>query len=335
MNIFYTRNVHELLPRALDSLFKNGVRRNSRNGPVLQLPGPSLICYECPQERVMFWPERDANPFFHLAEAMWMLAGREDVAYPAQFVKRISEYSDDGERFRGAYGFRWRHYFMGDQLTVIAERLKANPDCRRQVLTMWDGSLDLRYQSSKDLPCNTHIYFSVSEGRLDMTVCNRSNDVVWGCLGANAVHMSVLQEYMAGLIGVEVGKYHQFSNNLHGYLNTIEPLKDLVMRQGEESPYVIGGVTPTPLNNGRMGSLFEDDLGNLGAPEQYQSPFFKQVFGPMELAHRKFKEAGPKAALEMCPAIGGGDWQVAAKEWLQRRVERRERAEKDGVCYDS
>jgi len=54
---------------------------------------------------------------------------------------------------------------------------------------------------------------------LNMTVFNRSNDMVYGALGANVVHFSVLQEYMAACIGVEVGTYYQVSSNMHVYLD--------------------------------------------------------------------------------------------------------------------
>ena len=75
---------------------------------------------------------------------------------------------------------------------------------------MWDAKKDLTHLNiSKDLPCNTHVYFSIRDGFLDMTVCNRSNDLIWGCCGANAVHMSYLQEYVAIMCGVDIGFYTQ------------------------------------------------------------------------------------------------------------------------------
>ena len=52
-----------------------------------------------------------------------------------------------------------------------------------------------------------------------MTVCNRSNDMIWGLLGANAFHFSFLHQVMAESIGVPMGYYYQFSNNAHFYQN--------------------------------------------------------------------------------------------------------------------
>ena len=54
--------------------------RDSRNGRVIVLDEPVLMTYSHPCERVLFNQARDCNPFFHVYEALWMLAGRNDVA---------------------------------------------------------------------------------------------------------------------------------------------------------------------------------------------------------------------------------------------------------------
>ena len=60
-----------------------------------------------------------------------------------------------------------------------------------------------------------------------MTVCNRSNDLIWGCCGANAVHMSYLQEYVASMVNVKVGTYTQFTQNLHAYKDVLKTIKNI------------------------------------------------------------------------------------------------------------
>lgn len=236
MNVITVRNVHRALPNAIDFLLREGIRRESRNGPVVQAPTPVTTVYQRPSERVVFWPERDANPFFHLFESLWMLSGRNDVASVARYAKQMMQYSDDGATLHGAYGFRWRNHFVlsnrqdnfyHDQLPVIADRLRENPNDRRQVLSMWDAEEDFG-REGKDLPCNLMATFQVSpEGALDLVVFNRSNDIVWGCYGANAVHFSYLHEYMALLAGYPMGTYTQVSVNWHAYLDTLTPLSGL------------------------------------------------------------------------------------------------------------
>src|SRR6185312_3077911 len=66
MKVLEVRNVHEALPRALRLLRQEAVYRESRNGPVYVTPYPVTTVYNRPSERVMLWPQRDANPFFHL-----------------------------------------------------------------------------------------------------------------------------------------------------------------------------------------------------------------------------------------------------------------------------
>lgn len=320
-----------MLPIALDRLLKLGNKRPSRNGDVIQLDGPTLLCYENPWERVVFWPERDANPFFHLMESLWMLAGREDVALPAKYVKTIENYSDDGIVFNGAYGYRWRHKFGADQLETIIERLRANPNCRRQVLSMWCPN-DLFNQNTKDVPCNTHAYFAINaKGQLDMTVCNRSNDLVWGALGANAVHFSFLQEYMAAHVGVPMGRYFQFTNNLHGYLKTLQPLLELPSQQGAASPYELNNWKVTPL--GKVSQQWLLLFPSVPSPNE----FLNTVALPMEEVHRLYREKEYDLAMTGCGNIQSPDWRLACAQWLHRRALKRkakQMAEDDGVRYE-
>ena len=349
MNLITARNVDEVLPVALDRMFKFGVERESRNGKVLQLRGPSIVCYERPTERVLFWRERDANPFFHLMESLWMLAGRNDVGFVANYAKRMFEYSDDGKTLNGAYGHRWIKHFGYNQLEWIADELKANPLSRRCVLQMWDagahdgegeavtgtGDLYLATHGSLDVPCNTQAYFAINDsGRLDLTVCNRSNDLVWGCLGANAVHFSILLEYMAIKIGVPVGFYYQMTNNLHGYLSTIEPLR-CIAGQYLASPYELNEVQPFPLipDVGQI-EEFEGDLPHLGDRSCYASFFFCGVVAQMEAAFELYKEKALDSALEACGGIMAKDWRLACQNWIQRRINKRLKAADDGVNYE-
>lgn len=333
MKTVEVRNVHQALPEALYQLQQFGKERESRNGPVLQYPGPFTTVYEKPFERVLFYPERDANPFFHFFESLWMLAGRDDVAYVQRFASKMGDFSDDGKRFNAAYGHRWRRHFGGrDQLKIIYMALKANPDCRRQVLAIWDGHHDLGL-GSKDLPCNTQAMFQVSaDGALDMMVTNRSNDAIWGAYGANAVQFGTLLEYMAAMVERPVGRYWQVSFNTHLYLDLYDGRKMMealapraVMPPAQrECPYARGEVSAYPLVTGRA-YKWDRELERFmayGGTVDYDEPFFEEVAKPMLLAWDAFKSPGAdrfsaaRRALERCLAA---DWKVAGAEWITRR----------------
>lgn len=333
MHVVKTRNAHQGLPEVLRLLKEVGVERPSRNGPVLMVPEPVTIQYMKPRERVLYWPERDANPTFHLLESLWMIAGRHDVAFPASIVKSMANFSDDGITFNGAYGQRWRSHFGCDQLLTIADALVKNPDCRRQVLAMWDSHRDLGLKS-KDLPCNTHIYFSITaDNKLNMTVCNRSNDAVWGALGANVVHMSFLQEVMAFLTETEVGHYWQMSNNLHLYLDNHRELMETMAGYAwpnseftTTDPYNLGLVEPASLGNvDEMMKELDDFLGN-GPSISIRSGFLRKVAGPLYQAYALYKASKDNdryvRAIKTVERCAASDWRLATIEWYQRRAKK-------------
>ena len=154
MRVVDVRNVHEALVRGMDLLIEDGYSEESRNGKVYRAKTPVTTVYERPAERVLFWHDRDANPFFHFMEGLWMLTGRNDLGFVHYYNKGMEKYSDDGESLHGAYGWRWKDYFTIDQLQIIIQRLSEDPEDRRSVLQMWDPIGDLA-REGKDVPCNT------------------------------------------------------------------------------------------------------------------------------------------------------------------------------------
>jgi thymidylate synthase len=207
----------------IEGLKQHGIRQESRNGPVMRFPRPVCLQYNNPQARLLTSPIRDANHVFHLFETMWMFAGMNELGPLLTYNSGMAQYSDDGKMLRGtAYGYRWRnHGTWDDQIEKVVKTLKANPDDRRCVLTMWDAR-ELG-TDSKDYACNLQVIFSTRPPRgksrytLDMTVTNRSNDLIYGAMGSNMFHFSLLLEYIAHLVNMEVGVYYQVSSNLHLY----------------------------------------------------------------------------------------------------------------------
>lgn len=357
------------------------VRRPSRNGNVLLIEEPVIVTYRNPTHRVLFNSARDANPFLHVYEALWMLAGRNDVGPVAHYAKQFLQYSDDGGTLNGAYGNRWRNaprrsdedeYEEGavDQLDVLVEHLKADPNSRRAVLQMWTVEDDLLKigpgkGTSKDVCCNLSVMFSLREGEviedevkshphtgtfytcrkyLDMTVTNRSNDLVWGMLGANYVHFTFLQEYMAARLGAEVGRYHHFTNNLHAYEWNWKPdewLSDNTpnryLSTGRDAYLVVDkkwkgdGVKPFPFVKDpatfdvEVRRFVERFCGRFPPHElavEWEEPFLSDVAQPMLIAHACYKEGDFHGAFAGVGEVAADDWRIAADNWLRRRADR-------------
>jgi len=335
MHTISARNVNEGWAIAKLHIWQHGQRTESRAGPVYRLPEPLAVRFEVPRERVLFDPARNANPFFHLMEALWMLGGRDDVAWVAQFNSRMSDFSDDGVILHGAYGHRWRQHFQQDQLfgeDGVVKLLQRDPGTRRAVLQMWDPVADqfAAAHGGRDVPCNLSVVFARRDEGLCMTVFNRSNDLAWGLFGANAVHMSVLQEVVAAAVGCGVGWYEQVTADAHAYEDHWSaPLPDGTVAtypgMTEYDPYLLGEVRAAPLVRDLEPWL--DDLGAFLSDrwEQavYSDPFFVNVARPMRRAWM-MRRANPDLAAEMAAGITAGDWRRACGEWLARADTRRE-----------
>ena len=330
------RNVNEALVEGLNLIKQEGVPHKSRAGEVLEIPHPVITTYKKPRERMLFSPERDANPFFHIFEALWMLAGKDDIKWLTKFNKRMSEYSDDGKTLNGAYGKRWCSWFGYNQLEAVINTLKKDKGTRRAVMGIWDATKDLTNTKSKDLPCNISVIFSLRHGKLNMGVNNRSNDMIWGAYGANVVHFSMLQEYIANMIGAEVGEYHQISYNLHVYVDNPVYQKCLEMSEVPLNRYISyeSLITsthdytyqkklvenPATFHSELNGFIEDVDTGN-DTPQLLQSfnSYFRDIAYPMWRSYKLFKQKHYEKAIQTCEEILALDVRVNCQEWLDRR----------------
>ena len=75
----------ELYDEACFKFDMSSMHEESRNGDVWSIPDLSLITLHKPHRRILHNKDRDANPFFHLMEALWMWAGRNDAKFLSQF----------------------------------------------------------------------------------------------------------------------------------------------------------------------------------------------------------------------------------------------------------
>lgn len=340
-HIIRVRNVNNALPQGLELLTSQGQKVTSRGMETVEAPGPVTTVYAKPRERVLFDPVRDANPFFHLIEALWIIGGSNRVALPKMFMNNIDRFSDDGVTFHGAYGHRLRHAFDFDQIINAIEMLREKPDSRQVVMSIWDPTVDLG-AVVKDIPCNDMVMLKIRFGALNMTVCNRSNDMIWGAYGANVVQFSMLQEYMAAAIGVDVGFYAQQSDSFHAY--TDNPFwKNCEVGYWPESgaEYATGLVAPYPMcSSPEEAYRFADDCRQLCAVAElegaklvdlvrapYRTNYFNEVVSVVISAYLAYKRKQYGTARDILSTIPATDWRLAMTQWVQRRYDRAQQKE--------
>ncbi len=308
------RNVNDWYSDAL-SLLAEAPINQSRNGKVKAATGPTLITVARPTERVLFCPLRRANPYFHLMETVWMFAGEKKVGWLEDFNSNITSFAEDDNNINGAYGHRWINHFGFSQIDFVVGRLASDPDTRQAVIDMYDPNED-RWEHLRDRPCNTHIYFRRRGSCLDMTVCNRSNDVVWGMCGANAVHMTYLHELVAAATNMAVGHYHVMSNNLHIY-ERHWPLLSAAGSGRAHDYYEKLEVCPLPLvaPGEDWQRLLEDCKEFMRSPEggSYSCRWLCDVVAPM-YSHYMARRSGNKESYDITETKAP-DWQRAEQEW--------------------
>ena len=324
------QNAHVGLAHAVNAILYNGFKQDSRNGPTLELDGVTVLEYERPKERQIFCPVRDENPFFNYLEGLWMLAGRNDLHFLNKIVKNMANFSDDGKTFNAAYGFRMRYHFGFDQLLEVVNQLKKNHDTRQAVVQLWcPYDLD---KITKDKACNTQMVFKIRDRKLHLTVFNRSNDLIWGALGANKSHFSMIQEAVAAMVGVPVGKYYQVSNAMHVYTDLpawpklVEKYKHDVFtgpitvedpyEKLENAPYELVERPETFL--GDVEYFCENPTST---SRFYTNGAITKVAQPMYFAYEQHKSGDTHGAINLLQRyMAQCDFKTASIEWLQRRL---------------
>lgn len=252
-------NLNQALIGMSKEIIKQGKWRETRGFRCLEIPNPVLICIENPTDRYINIPERKWNKQFGWVESLWLASGTNHLDIATSYIKNMATFSDDGQFVRAGYGPRirafsgisvdyavddpkYRNVFSGnskvvDQLRFVVESFKRDINTRQALISIHDpakddfGSDDL-LKVTKDQPCCRTIQFMVVDGKLDCTLTIRSNDILWGFSAVNVFNFTLLQEYVAKLINIPVGKYYHFVNNLHVY----EDKFDLIKQFSELNP---------------------------------------------------------------------------------------------------
>jgi thymidylate synthase len=102
-----------------------------------------------------------------------------------------------------------------NQLPIIVERLREDPDTRQAVITLWDPEFDA-HGGKKDHPCTSLFNFRIRDGKLNMSTFMRSNDAIHGWT-FDLIQFSMLMQSIASSLQVGVGTYSHHVGSFHIY----------------------------------------------------------------------------------------------------------------------
>jgi thymidylate synthase len=156
--------------------------------------------------------ERNLGYKFMAAEAAWIMSGDNRVSTIAPFSKAISNFSDDGILFFGAYGPKIR-----DQLGHVVQSLSSDQDSRQAVITIWRPNP----RASKDIPCTISCQFMIRNGLLHCFMNMRSSDA-WLGVPYDWFNFSMLSAGLALMlrekgVHVKLGTLHFYAASQHLY----------------------------------------------------------------------------------------------------------------------
>jgi len=157
-------------------------------------------------------------------ELLWFLRGDTNVKYLQEHGVSIwDEWADKNGDLGPVYGKQWRSWptpdgRIIDQLSLVLEQLKANPNSRRILVSAWNvGELDRMAL----LPCHALFQFYVAEGRLSCQLYQRSADALLG-VPFNIASYALLTHMVAQQCNLEVGDFVWTGGDCHLYLNHLE-----------------------------------------------------------------------------------------------------------------
>ena len=251
--------VNSALRVLLEDLRKYGIKREMNGAQkatasyCIEFPYPIMIEIKNPECRNVLIPARKWRNILPVAESLWILLGWDNLNdLTGRYAKSLYNFSDDGVRWRGAYGSRIRGftgvltpYKRGlnederreggvqvssvDQLLYCVEYLKKEPTTRQALITIHDPAKDsILGMKTKDIPCTRSIHFMVTNGKLDCIVWMRSNDLIRGFSAVNLYNFTFMQKYVSMLTGIPVGRYYHVANNLHIYEDSMQMVDDII-----------------------------------------------------------------------------------------------------------
>lgn len=224
-----TKTIHTddmgLAYKALANYVRDGHVVSPRGKETRERLAVTVVLYD-PMRALVRGTNRKLAPAVAASDALQLIGGFSDPAATLRVTENFKKYMDGGV-FHAPYGSRTR-----SQIAPALERLCLDPDSRQAVVMIWDPAQDLWTEGSRDYPCTTQLQFMIREGKLDLHVTMRSNDL-WHGFVYDIFQFCQLQLAAACSLGLEPGTYYHHAASLHLYEPELEKVDGLLMSETE------------------------------------------------------------------------------------------------------
>jgi len=174
-------------------------------------------------------------------ELLWFLTGDTNVKYLNDHDVNIwNEWADSDGNLGPIYGAQWRSWRTADsqsidQISLVIDQIKSNPDSRRLIVSAWNvGELDRMALP----PCHLLFQFYVAGGRLSCQLYQRSADVFLG-LPFNIASYAFLVHLIAQQCDLRPGELVWTGGDVHLYQNHLEQARLQLGREPFPLPMLV------------------------------------------------------------------------------------------------
>ena len=173
-------------------------------------------------------------------ELLWFLKGESNIKYlKDNGVSIWDEWADENGDLGPVYGVQWRNWRgadrNGDQIAVLVNTIKTNPDSRRMIVTAWNVA-ELPKMALP--PCHMMFQVYVADGKLSCQLYQRSCDIFLG-VPFNIASYSLLTHMLAQQCDLEVGDFVWTGGDCHLYNNHFEQVKLQLSREPRPYPQLV------------------------------------------------------------------------------------------------
>jgi len=230
---------------------------------------------ECTNVQLEFNPryplyenDRRSSQFRYIAaELLWYFSGRRDTAFISRFAKFWESIDNGDGTVNSAYG----HLLFGEpnehgytEWDWLMESLCNDPDTRQAVIHFNKPSH--KREGNRDFVCTLSGTFQIRDGRLDLKVHMRSNDMILGT-PTDVAFFCLLQEQVLSLLkrvypDLKIGTYVHEVDSLHIY---------------ERHFGLVSGMLETPFDPTCFPQIGDDLVTVTGAPSKYILSMISQI----------------------------------------------------------
>jgi len=175
-------------------------------------------------------------------ELLWIISGSTNIKYlQDNDVKIWDKWADENGDLGPVYGKQWRDWEAYnddmsprelDQLRDVIQRIKDNPNCRRQIVSAWNPA-DIEEAALP--PCHCFFQFNVQGKILHLLMYQRSCDFFLG-VPFNITSYALLLAMVAQVTGLKAGVFTHTYGDAHIYNNHFDQVREQLERKPFKPP---------------------------------------------------------------------------------------------------